>query len=1056
MTLLRTPLAVAATLAIGLATPVFSYAFGQAQADAVPSSSLFNKADVTSEVILDQSFEGLTELPEGWLRHASNKGTVSVKDGALLINGKADSYNMTGVALPPEYLEMENYRVDVDFTFLEANDGGRWGSVMYRTAASAEPYYQFAIRRDATAANGTEFAFRNNNGWNVQNKVKYSENIDPAKTYRATVIVHGERVQQYLNGKLLHEMVMKPNTGKGGIGLQTAGVLMRVDHITVTKQTKALPEPVIPVIDAQEPATSVSMAPTLVDLGGFSGVQQSRASNAYFKLSQDMQLTDGLGRPAGALIDYLRDASRNTIPALYVSDTATVAALKAMAESELMTLKDLTLISSSVEVLAGARTSLPELRAALDLSSLSRLDSDADIVHVVDQTNRAGAKIAILPASLLSKAKVAHLQRLLVTVWGQSDANTPVEVANVLLTGVNGVVTAHSSEFARVLGQLPKNTLLRKPIVVGHRGMPGTTDENTLESAHAAVQAGADAVENDIYITTDGVLVIMHDDTVNRTTDGQGKIEEMTLAQVKALRTKGGNYQVPTLQEYFDAFKDKPITHFIELKSGNAKIVPALKKLIEQNDMHNQSAMISFIGDQLNRARVDLPGVSGGLLTDPPNTGNSTQDVNQILRDTQQYASTFNPSYGNLKQATIEAAKHRGTTFWPWTVRDQSDFYKLYSWGMHGITVDDAYWAKDFPVAVLAANAVQDVEFATDVTVPVTLTSQVGEQSTADANTWVYLEGNAEPIMGSNGRLRFEGAGTATLLPGYRYNMDSTNSYVIFGAPVTFRAGKPVVGVDVSITTPSGGDVSCSAGQGNSAVCGVQPQPGYRVVQALPDGTCSAGQWNADYTEYTLNNVPANPGTHCTVQFAFEAQPVQLPLSSIGQTGTLELAVSGGGNGLWRFDDAAAPSLQEAGELPEGVSLPYGAVSFQLDAGTAGATAEVVLTYPESLPSGATYYKFGPTPEQAEPHWYEYPNATISGNTVRLRLQDGQVGDNDLDANGVIRDPGGVAVVAGAPSPANATPVPTTGVLGLLGLSALLSAFGLRSQRQAQRQRVQR
>ena len=70
--------------------------------------------------------------------------------------------------------------------------------------------------------------------------------------------------------------------------------------------------------------------------------------------------------------------------------------------------------------------------------------------------------------------------------------------------------------------------------------------------------AGADAVENDIYITTDDHLVIMHDDTVNRTTTGTGAVEGMSLDQVKALRTKGKGYQVPTMREYFQTFKDKP------------------------------------------------------------------------------------------------------------------------------------------------------------------------------------------------------------------------------------------------------------------------------------------------------------------------------------------------------------------------------------------------------------------------------------------------------------------------------------------------------------------
>lgn len=1050
MTLLRTPLAVAATLALAFATPTLSHAFGAVDAVAQPQAVFSVKAEETATVILDQSFAGLTALPQGWEPHANNAGSVSVQDGALLINGRAHGTNMTGVSLPQELLERDNYRIDVQFTLLEANDSGRWGSVMYRTSSAgnvpaAEPYYQFAIRSDATAASGTEFAFRKGT-WSVLNKVPFSEKINPAKTYNATVIVHGNRVQQYLNGQLLHDVSMDAQYSKGGIGLQTAGALMRVDRITVTEQNAVLPEPIIPVVAAQEPTTLASMAPTLVDLGGAAGAQLSRASNAYFMITPDLQLSDASGAAVGTLLDYLRDASRNTIPALYVSELATITAMKQLVDREMLQFKDLTLISSDIAVLQAARTQLPAARTAMDFPALTSLAIDADVVLVASQTNQAGAKIAILPEAVLSKARVAHLQRLLVTVWADSAASTPVEAAQVLLTGVNGVVTANGTVFAEVLAKLPQNTLLRKPIVVGHRGMPGTHDENTLEGARAAAAVGADAIENDIYITTDNVLVVMHDTTVDRTTDGVGPIENMSLAEVKALRTASG-LQVPTLQEFFEEFKDQPVAHFIELKSSNPKIVPALKQLIEEQGVQAQSGMISFLGDQLNRGRTELPGISGGFLTSSPNSGNPEQDLNAILSDTQRYSSTFNPSYNGLQRATIEAAKHRGTTFWPWTLRNQDDFYKLYSWGMHGITTDDAHWAQDFPVSVTATPLDAPIALNTATSVPVELRTQIGATSQSNANTWLYLSGTTEPTVAQDGSLSFSSNGSATLLPGYRYQMGGEHSYVIFGAPLTVQVGELPPAVDVGVTTPQGGDVGCVAGeQANSAVCSVTAQPGYRIVPTLPGGTCAAGQWDATFSHYTLNNVDAN----CRIEFTFEAAPVTLDLSAVGQTGLLELGASGGGEGLWRFDTAAAPALQQPGSLPEGVSMPYGVVSFALVDGAVGAAADVVLTYPAALPAGAQYYKFGPTPEQAEPHWYVFAGASISGNTVRLSLQDGLLGDNDLQANGVIRDPGGVGIAAPV-VPGNATPVPTTGVMGLLGLSAALAALGLRQRRKSGR-----
>ena len=134
------------------------------------------------------------------------------------------------------------------------------------------------------------------------------------------------------------------------------------------------------------------------------------------------------------------------------------------------------------------------------------------------------------------------------------------------------------------------------------------------------------------------------------------------------------------------------------------------------------------------------------------------------------------------------------------------------------------------------------------------------------------------------------------------------------------------------------------------------------------------------------------------------------------------------------------------------MGFPFGLVSLQLTGGQAGQSATVELTYPEALPANAKYYKFGKTADNQTDHWYVYPNASISGNKVVLTLTDGQLGDDDLVADGVIRDPGGVAVVAGDPvtPSAQATPVPALGQAALALLSGGIGMLAWRRKRKAQ------
>lgn len=747
-----------------------------------------------AEVYVDESFDGLTALPAGWTTPAANRGTVSVRDGSLYIDGRAHSSEMTAVVLPAALQALGNYRIDAQFTIDSPNNATRWASVMYRTSAADntrpyDPYYQFAVRVTATAANGTEFALRKAGQWAVGGTKAFSENIDPAKVYTATVIVHGNRVRQYLNNTLMHDMTLDEAMARGGVGLQTTGAIMRVDSIKVTQQLTALPD-VSKVIAVQDSGTLASMAPTLVQpMAAQTPLAGSGASNALFHIDSSLNLRSDSGESLASLAHYLAQTERNTIPVLRIADMATVNALEAFAREN--DLGDVTLLSDNVELLASARRAIPAVRTAVDFSGLSILGNSAqDILQVVSATNRAKAKIAVLPAVMTNRTTVAHLQRLLITPWAKSSARTQAEAAEVLTTGVNGVISADASVYSAVLKKLPANTLLRKPLVTGHRGMPGTTDENTLEGAKAAVAAGADAVENDIYMTTDRHLVIMHDATVDRTTTGTGNIESMTLAQVKALKTKISGYSVPTLQEFFAEFKGRNVTHFIELKSASAGIVPLLKEELEKAGVKDQVVAISFLGDQINRMTATLPEISNGFLNSTADNADLGVSLRNILNATQLYSSTYNPSYANgPKQATMEAAKHRGITFWPWTVNNQNDFHRFYSYGTHGITTDHAYWAKDFPVAIASAATV-NASAQSALGVPVSLTTQVGATSDVISNQVVVLDGAPAHTVGADGRVTFSATGTATVLPGYTYKMgDGTYSYTIFGKPVTVQVG---------------------------------------------------------------------------------------------------------------------------------------------------------------------------------------------------------------------------------------------------------------------------
>lgn len=111
--------------------------------------------------------------------------------------------------------------------------------------------------------------------------------------------------------------------------------------------------------------------------------------------------------------------------------------------------------------------------------------------------------------------------------------------------------------------------------IIAHRGAGFEYDENTVAACRQSYERGIRGYEVDVRLTKDGHLVLMHDADVSRTTGGSGKAEEMTLAELTALKTKEKGEPVPSIEELFAYFKDKPDVYLmLEMKTTDTKAYP--------------------------------------------------------------------------------------------------------------------------------------------------------------------------------------------------------------------------------------------------------------------------------------------------------------------------------------------------------------------------------------------------------------------------------------------------------------------------------------------------
>lgn len=159
-------------------------------------------------------------------------------------------------------------------------------------------------------------------------------------------------------------------------------------------------------------------------------------------------------------------------------------------------------------------------------------------------------------------------------------------------------ITFAASE-AFFAGETPRN--------IAHRGGVGLFPESTLVAYRGVTDLGVPMLEGDLHMTSDGVIVVNHDATVNRTTDGRGMIVNMTLTEVKQLDAgyrftpdrgetfpyRGQGIEVPTLAELFTEFPDMPFT--LEIKQFDPKIEAEVIAVIEAFDMVDQVCVTSFV-----------------------------------------------------------------------------------------------------------------------------------------------------------------------------------------------------------------------------------------------------------------------------------------------------------------------------------------------------------------------------------------------------------------------------------------------------------------------------
>ncbi|MEM2788651.1 MAG: glycerophosphodiester phosphodiesterase family protein [Candidatus Bathyarchaeia archaeon] len=210
--------------------------------------------------------------------------------------------------------------------------------------------------------------------------------------------------------------------------------------------------------------------------------------------------------------------------------------------------------------------------------------------------------------------------------------------------------------------------------VIGHRGAAGLEPENTLRSIRKAIEIGVDRVEIDVRVTKDGRLVVIHDETVDRTTNGHGYVRDMTFEEIRKLDAGKGE-KVPTLEEALNLTRGKVILQ-IELKVAEAT-EPTIE-LIEENGAEREVVITSFIHSLLKKVRYLNPAIRTGALF---------FDVQEDIfeRTISACAEAIHIYYRNITPKLVENAHKRGLKVVAWNPDEVGDMKRIISLGVDAI-----------------------------------------------------------------------------------------------------------------------------------------------------------------------------------------------------------------------------------------------------------------------------------------------------------------------------------------------------------------------------------
>ncbi len=223
---------------------------------------------------------------------------------------------------------------------------------------------------------------------------------------------------------------------------------------------------------------------------------------------------------------------------------------------------------------------------------------------------------------------------------------------------------------------------MNKILKIAHRGAKGYEPENTIIAFQKAIDLGCDGIELDVHLSSDGEIIVIHDETIDRTTNGKGFVNQMTLLELKTYKIND-KFEIPTLKEVFELINYKFLIN-IELKSYETadKVVEFIENQILSKNRNFENIIVSsFDWNALQQVHFLNDEIQIGVLT--------ATDLDLAFSFAKFIkAKTINPYFHLLNEENIAKIQQKGFEIHTWTVNEIEDIEKMKALKVDGIISD--------------------------------------------------------------------------------------------------------------------------------------------------------------------------------------------------------------------------------------------------------------------------------------------------------------------------------------------------------------------------------